>query len=484
MFIIKSAQKSLTILVLLFTFSLSYGQYNNSVICNAARDQVETVIAVNPLNSSVYLAGWSDNRDNINDTRPWYAFSTDGGKNWNGTMLTIFGDEQVDNRGKGPTVAFNNHGTAFYCCKAVEAVSGIGPIYISMSNNLGIEWVHKEVSINDYYQDKPYLAIDNTGGTYDGRIYVSWTDLSDISPISSRILFRYSSDDGSNFEDLKTLDAFDETGGSPEYLTASFGSPEIKTDYHYVQGSMPAVGPNGNIYVVWYKADQGGITDNSQLRLRTSSNGGEAWTPSIDANNYLDPYIINIDAPFMAEGKLEIRPSPAIAVDPLNENNIYIVYTEEVFINSISTTRIKWIRSTNKGEDWSESVTIGEVGGGADFFPALTVEPSGRISIEFLHSRYYPNQNDNLVDTYITTSVNNGDSFLPPVRVSKKSYDAKLDGGISFYYQGCSSVQGKIFPIWADFRNEDPQMRPDVYFSPITMVDDVSPDTWSDNVYV
>ena len=43
-------------------------------------------------------------------------------ENWNGTTLTIFGDEQVDNRG-ATTVAFNNQVTAFYCCKAVEAVS-------------------------------------------------------------------------------------------------------------------------------------------------------------------------------------------------------------------------------------------------------------------------------------------------------------------------------------------------------------------------
>ncbi|MEK7263400.1 MAG: hypothetical protein AAB071_02685, partial [Bacteroidota bacterium] len=493
---IKSARTSLTIIVILFTFSLSYGQYNNTVISDAAKDQCETVITVNPLRPNEMLAGWSDYRKEIFPLEPYFAFSTDGGKNWSSGLLEIFGD--IYTRGSTPSVAFDRHGTAFYTCSAIntDPQNREQSIYVSRTDNFGFEWHHTRLpSIFNSEQEKPYIAIDNTGSNYDGNIYVSWTDFKSAGNITSKILFSYSNNGGISFSNPIELGFIDETIGTACSLMPTLNPPQTHDFFgHFVQSSMTAIAPNGDVYVVWWNADFGDVSqsrwDNSTLKLRKSTNGGIDWTPPINE----EPKVVsdNVNVPFtryyyLAAGRYKITSYPVIACDPLNENNIYVAYTSGISETDI-TPRIMWIRSIDKGDNWSQPIPIGEIGdAGAEFFPAITVEPSGRITIEYIHSYSYPSYpdpGDYFVDTYITTSVNNGESFLPPVKVSKNISDANIGSNVGFFYQGCSSVQGTIFPIWADFSNEDPQMRPDVYFSPITMVDDVSPDTWSDNVYV
>jgi len=74
------------------------------------------------------------------------------------------------------------------------------------------------------------MAVDNTEGTYDGRLYFSCRN-------GTEIKFRYSSDQGDTF--------------SVEQILSS----GIENLFPWVGSPIPAVAPNGDVYVIWVDAD-------------------------------------------------------------------------------------------------------------------------------------------------------------------------------------------------------------------------------------
>ena len=78
------------------------------------------------------------------------------------------------------------------------------------------------------FQDKPWIAVDNTGGARDGDIYVCWTRFIGNPVTSSELRFSRSIDGGATYQD--------------EQILAAAGSPF---------GCSIEVGPNGEVYVTW-----------------------------------------------------------------------------------------------------------------------------------------------------------------------------------------------------------------------------------------
>ena len=160
------------LVVLFLTNGIVFAQITNLAITTNTRDQSETTIAISPLNSNYLLAAWNDFRA-ITFSQPGYAFSNDGGNTWNEAIVT----PPNYRYGFDPSVGFDKFGNAYYCYIATNS-KGLGAVYISHTTtfNPPFSWHHKQVSTSTVSQDKPYMAVDNTGSAYDGRIYVSWTD--------------------------------------------------------------------------------------------------------------------------------------------------------------------------------------------------------------------------------------------------------------------------------------------------------------------
>ncbi len=104
------------------------------------------------------------------------------------------------------------------------------------------------------FQDKELIAVDNTGGRFDGNVYMAWTE---FSPEGLRILFVRSTDGGE-----------------------TFSAPMVLSDDLSVQGATPAVGPDGEVYVVWLSLDSG-----RSLKIRRSDDGGAACAHRRPASN-------------------------------------------------------------------------------------------------------------------------------------------------------------------------------------------------------
>ena len=143
--------------------------------------------------------------------------------------------------------------------------------------------------------DKPWIAVDP--GT--GNVYVSYTHFTvntQTFSVVDSIVFQRSLDRGATWErDLITLSS-DATAG-------------------LVQGSRPAVGPDGEVYVAWKEI---GKTDADYMRIRKSTNHGASFGPEATVASFYDNFgtgapgynrLRGITFPSIAIGKGDVPPT-------------------------------------------------------------------------------------------------------------------------------------------------------------------------------
>jgi hypothetical protein len=236
--------------VYLLIVQIAPAQINNVRVTNNVHDQSEMAIAISPLDPNLMLASWNDFRptpNNQSGPKAGYAFSTDGGTTWLADNIIEEHNDYVG--GVDPSVAFDRNGMAFYCYVAMPS-GGLGRIYVSRTSSIDPpDWEHYPVSTQTSGQDKPYIAIDNTEGQFDGRIYASWTGFGTNNYVAIR--FAYSTNGGEEFIGHREL-----AEANPPLvefksfeLDGTYGLQEITELVHW---SMPAVGPDGELYVCWF----------------------------------------------------------------------------------------------------------------------------------------------------------------------------------------------------------------------------------------
>lgn len=237
-----------TVLVVVSTFA----QYQNIRIDGPQSNSPEEVtIAINPANPDV-LAGGA----NIDH----FYYSVDGGLSWGekhlSSTLGVWGD---------PCVLFDSLGNLYYAHLS-NPLTGywIDRIVVQKSIDNGITWNDGAGVgfVNPKNQDKEWLAVDLSQSQYKGNIYMTWTEFDDYGSSnpndSSRIRFSKSTDQGETWSDAITIS--DRSGNC------------IDSD-NTTEGAVPAVGPNGEIYVSW--------TGPEGLVLDKSTDGGETWGTDI-----------------------------------------------------------------------------------------------------------------------------------------------------------------------------------------------------------
>jgi hypothetical protein len=426
------------ILFLVIAASYSFAQFTNVAITTNTADQSEPTIAVSPINSNNVLGAWNEFRSG-SFSKAGYAYSTNKGTTWTEKILVAPSGYTY---GFDPSVAYDRYGNAFYCYIAYS-VGPLGNVYVSRTTNLSNEdWNDRIVSATNHWNDKPFMGIDNTDGSNDGRIYVSWTD---FSGGGSAIKFSYSTDHGVSFSTPITLSSNPLNPGTGAYLMPQNSIPREPTT-GFVQGSMPVVGPNGEVYVVWAEVTSNGSYNGGTFQVRKSTDGGITFGSSTTVCQFTPKrYMI---------GLLDIRTYlPSMAVDPTS-GNLYISFTDQA-TQSNTNARVKIVSSTNGGTSWSAPMIIGDFGVGWQFFPWVAVDENGRVSVFFMHSADL-----DLVDSYITESYDNGVSFLSSIRVSTQSSDPSY-ASWTHHYHGAFHTNGNTYCIWTDYRNENA----DPYFS-------------------
>ncbi len=368
--------------------------------------QVEVAIAANPTNPQNLIAAWMDWDANRGQrVTIAHAWTFDGGATWDSSVLDLPSLNPVRGRGD-PSVAFDGLGNA-YVAFHVPGHPEVG-FYVAKSVDGGQTFADP-VPIDGALVDKPWIAADPVSNA----LYA-------VYALVGEIRFTKSTDHADTFSPPVTLGR----GGLP----------------------MIAVGPDGQVYVVWIGDDE--------ILLDRSLDGGRTWlsTEKVAASGIVPPT-------FPAGGGVEAAFVPAVAVDRSNgphRGRIYVAWVDE----RNGDPDILMVYSSDQGDTWSEPLRVNDdfTGGGADqLFPWVWVNDSGHVHVMFLDRRADPANRDFAI--YMATSTDGGSTFGPNVRVSDPDLP---QGGVgrdvnTFLgdYNGAVSAGGRSYLVWADGRFGD-----------------------------
>jgi hypothetical protein len=317
-------------------------------------------------------------------------------------------------------------------------VSWTGPVYSPAPPNT----FPGDIGIGD----KPFITVDNSGKQYDGNIYVTWTAFGQTTGGIPIVLSR--STDGGN------------TFSTPIQVTPSGG-------FGLTQGSAPAVGPNGELYVAWFQGGCGGFGSISSIFVAKSVDGGQTFglpvmvAPVQPLGFGTGLFCGSIGGTL--NGNFRVNSFPRIDVNPKN-GHVYIVYGSHS-VPSADSGDAYFTSSTDGGQTWSIPLRVNDDSTTNDqFFPAIAVNGQGVIEVIWYDRRRDPN--NLLIDVYSAKSTNDGLSFQRNQRVTTVSsppavgYDPEIVPTYMGDYidvramTGTNSRGSQFLQAWGDFRRK------------------------------
>jgi hypothetical protein len=390
--------------------------------------QNEPSIALNPSNQEDLVAGANDQ---LSSGAVWLAVhaSSNGGISWTSVQIPATGALAGFQEASDPGVSFSQNGTLYYSGVAfnVDHRSGTavdGTIFVSKSTDDGSSFPLTTIvalgsnRISGIFNDKPYLAVDDTSRPFASRVYVSWTRFT--SSATSDIIVAYSNDGG-----------------------ATFHSSSVPVSSSLLnQGSVPVVGPDGTLYVVWNDLS------NFQIMEAKSADGGISFSSPVVVSTYfpLPSHFPN--------SLFRLNNNPTTAADDTN-GNVYVSWAD--YVNGYAD--ILSSRSLDGGATWSRPIRVTDDSTNHDhFFPWMTFS-HGVLGIVFYDRRLDPQ--NHLVDVFYAESADGGASFSSNVRVTDVSFNPDaiiFSSGQSFIgdYIGIASNGTLAHPVWTDNRNVSP----------------------------
>lgn len=391
--------------LLLIAFS-GHAQHQNILIGNQNSPN-EPSICINPKNPLQQVA--AANIDNV-------YFSSNGGTSWTQTPVScpwgVWGD---------PVICTDTTG-AFYFLHLSNPPQGswIDRIIAQKSTDGGQTWNSGSyMGLNGVKaQDKQWLATDWRTNT----LYVTWTEFdkygSPVSTDSSRILFSKSTDNGATWSAAKRLN--------------KLSGDCIDSDYT-AEGAMPAVGPNGEVYVSW--------SNRNKIWFDRSLDGGNTWlSEDIFVSDQPDGWDYTIPGISRANGL------PVTTCDTSSgpyRGTIYINWSDQR--NGASNTDVWLAKSTDGGNTWSPAVRVNDdATDRQQFFTWMAVDPkTGWLWFVFYDRRNYP---DNRTDVYMAVSKDGGQTFKN-FKVSESPFNPS-DNFFFGDYTNVVAFDNVIRPIW------------------------------------
>lgn len=406
----------------------------NVNVTQNAEPQNTTTIAAAPDNPMNLVVSSNDYRNG--DVQAGVACSFDGGVTWTADTLDAVNPASgiFDAQGVGSVAA--GRGGAFHYAFADFDRGGNfdNRLVVATSTDGGVTWPTLVAPITVFGGvpaiGKPDVAVDLTGGAFDGSVYVAWAEF--------------------GFFGTEVVLARSRNGG------ATFSSVKVDDNFQGCQVQV-AVGPDGQVYVAWFQ--------NGNLMIDRSTDGGLTF-----GTDQLVTPITPVSSP-LPGAAFRVNQNPSLAVDlsggPAN-GNLYLAWADQIGVGQGPDAVI--VRSTDGGTSWSGPIRVSkDTNGSYQFFPSLTVNRNGVVSALFLDRRRSPGST--LYDAFLAQSFDGGQTFLRNHRISARMSDAANDGFSGVYvgdYTGIASSGNRVFPCWADCRQL--ANTAEAYMSPVLSV--------------
>jgi hypothetical protein len=400
----------------------------------------EVTIAVNPKDPDNLIAGGKDYTlgPSGNGYIVWsgYYWSEDGGKTWGNGLM---GYPDIDNSILGiydaisdPVVAFDGQGNAYYSGLAYKSTSELVPdfprpwianngIYMAKSTDGGKTYSQVNFVAQSptgmVFHDKQWFTIDPDNG----NIYVTWTR---FQGVQGKVVFARSTDGGL-------------TWSRPIDISRSFEIPR------QTQGSLPVVGPDGTVYVMWVDFAE------SSLKFSASNDYGATWPIFGESIKDITPTPSNLE-----DNEYRTPTIPSMSIDRSSGNtsgNLYITWQD--YRNGNSDVML--IMSEDGGRSWSEPLMVNDDEVDADqYFPWIDVSPLGDIHIIFYDKRDDPE--NHLLEIYYahsTDGMNFDENWKITSNSSDPSFSYHQSGSVLIGdYIGLDSSENRAYAFWADTR--------------------------------
>jgi hypothetical protein len=477
-------RRSIFLLALSFYCSLSVAGIAADVQVNTADHNVsdqanftsesETSVAVA---GSLVVVGYNSTKQaGLLGSGAWnsisgFAFSTDGGATFTDGGF-VLPPNPAPNRNKlqgDPAIAFGPDNTTLYYASMGDDAGGVSRIFVSPSTSLSPVMFGAPVQISGLsseprpYQDKELVAVDTTQGAFRGRVYVVWTEFADrlAAPNGiSQILFAASSSTTPlNFSGTQAL------------------SPITAVNH----GAMPAVAPNGDVYVIWGVFTPGTRAAPQTIQIVRSTDGGATFQnpdPADPNPKTIASVTSTVGRMMSSDINIRTRGYPYIAIDQTptgspTHGNIYVVFQATPPCPATATpqiiprSEIFFTRSTDQGKTWDTprsisngpAVTLnGDATPNDNWMPSIAVSPvTGHIRVIFYSRREDPQNTD--IRVYDAGSTDGGLTWFNQPRSTiaftpSAGYDPLLKPTYMGDYISLVAAGSNFYAAWTDTRNK------------------------------
>ena len=395
------------LIFLSFFVGLSANAQHPNVMIGNQSNPNEPCIAIDPKQPQYLIAA-----SNINN----YYLSSDTGATWEhfyqNSQYGVWGD---------PVLIADTLGSFYYFHLANPPDGNwVDRMVCQRSDDHGQTWpVDTYAGLHgDKVQDKEGVAVN----PFNNHVYVTWTQFDKYNSAdpqdSSVILFSRSEDRGLSWTE-------------PVRLSQQAG--DCLDDDNTVEGAVPAVGPNGEIYVAW--AGPSGIV------FDRSMDGGDTWLEEdIHVADMPGGWAMDVPGIYRTNGM------PITHCDRSGgpyQGTIYVCWADQR--NGPDNTDVWLSKSTDQGNTWSEPKRVNDDSSGRhQFFPWMAIDQTtGYLYFVFYDRRNYE---DNQTDVYMAVSVDGGESFAN-FRISESPF---VPNPAIFFgdYNYLIAHNGIVRPIW------------------------------------
>jgi len=272
-------------------------------------------------------------------------------------------------------------------------------------------------------QDKEWLAVDSTSSPFRGNVYVTWTDFTRTT--GSFIAFARSRNGGSTFDPPIGLSPRDNTS--------------------LVQGSVPVVAPNGDLYVA-FSDGHAGI---GGIGIVKSTDGGNTFS----AEKRLAS-VVGVST-MTGGGGVRTNSFPSVTID--GNGAVHVVYASWT-LSQVDRGDIFYVRSTDGGTTFSTPKKLNDdATNTTQTFPSIAASSDGKLGVKWADRRNDP-LNDGLSDIYMSISTDGGGTFGKNFRVSDHNWafgpiEVGFAGGYHGDYDGIAADGSNFYLSWSDERN-------------------------------
>jgi hypothetical protein len=416
---------------------------NVRVSVDAATQQSEMSVAVNPTNPLNLVA--FTHRIGASATMGTY-YSFDGGNTWTPKVIDNSVDGFTGTFRFDPTLAFDANGR-LYIGYGLDPSGGTRRLVVGRSLDGGVTYAGFSTVKIDSTLDKWTM---NTGrdpiNPSQENVYIAYR----VTAGAATSVRCATSKDGGVTWPVDTLVPDNAQAGADN---ATFG--------------MPAVGPNGELYVVWDDFD--GQPVSSSIKMAFSADAGATFAPDRlisttpitrgNANGFTPTsgtrYHIS------AQPDRGILTVPTIAVDRSTgprRGRIYAAYTTRGTGGGTDNVDVVVRFSDDTGATWSSAVAVHNTASNtaSQFLPWLDVDRhSGAVAVGYYDTRN--SANNQLVELWASASVDGGvtwsDAKLASAQSNQSLSNPSRYSGNYLEYIGLAAHDGTLQAIWADNRD-------------------------------